>query len=133
MISNQKAGKQVLNPGKGAAATLAYDVEPAHDAVAVVGTNRKMLVFPQSELPEMSKGRGVKLQHYSKGDMADAKTKLMEEGLTWARGQKTRTFTEYEEALAQGLQRGACRPFGLHQEWLVWRLIAHIWLISCFF
>ena len=110
MISNQKAGKQVLNPGKGAAATLAYDVAPAHDAVAVVGTNRKMLVFPLSELPEMSKGRGVKLQHYSKGDMADAKTFSMEEGLTWAWGQgKTGPSPSTKKSLAQGLPRDVPR------------------------
>ena len=119
MISNQKAGKQVLNPGKGAAATLAYDVEPAHDAVAVVGTNRKMLVFPLSELPEMSKGRGVKLQHYSKGDMADAKTFSMEEGLTWAWGQgKTRTFTEYEEVTGARASAGRAAPSGFTKNGL---------------
>ena len=119
MISNQKAGKQVLNPGKGAAATLAYDVEPAHDAVAVVGTNRRMLVFPLSELPEMSKGRGVKLQHYSKGDMADAKTFSMEEGLTWAWGQgKTRTFTDYDEVSGARASAGRAAPSGFTKNGL---------------
>ena len=119
MISNQKAGKQVLNPGKGAAATLAYDVVPAHDAVAVVGTNRKMLVFPLSELPEMSKGRGVKLQHYSKGDMADAKTFSMEEGLTWAWGQgKTRTFTDYDEVSGARASAGRVAPSGFTKNGL---------------
>ena len=119
MISNQKAGKQVLNPGKGAAATLAYDVVPAHDAVAVVGTNRKMLVFPLSELPEMSKGRGVKLQHYSKGDMADAKTFSMEEGLTWAWGQgKTRTFTDYDEVSGARASAGRAAPSGFTKNGL---------------
>ena len=119
MISNQKAGKQVLNPGKGAAATLAYDVVPAHDAVAVVGTNRKMLVFPLSELPEMSKGRGVKLQHYSKGDMADAKTFSMEEGLTWAWGQgKTRTFTDYDEVSGARASAGRAAPSGFTKHGL---------------
>ena len=119
MISNQKAGKQVLNPGKGAAATLAYDVVPAHDAVAVVGINRKMLVFPLSELPEMSKGRGVKLQHYSKGDMADAKTFSMEEGLTWAWGQgKTRTFTDYDEVSGARASAGRAAPSGFTKNGL---------------
>ena len=119
MISNQKAGKQVLNPGKGATATLAYDVVPAHDAVAVVGTNRKMLVFLLSELPEMSKGRGVKLQHYSKGDMADAKTFSMEEGLTWAWGQgKTRTFTDYDEVSGARASAGRVAPSGFTKHGL---------------
>ena len=119
MISNQKTGKQVLNPGKGAAATLAYDVAPAHDAVAVVGTNRKMLVFPLSELPDMSKGRGVKLQHYAKGDMADAKTFSMEEGLTWAWGQgKTRTFTEYDEVSGARASAGRAAPSGFTKNGL---------------
>ena len=94
-------------------------MEPAHDAVAVVGTNRKMLVFPLSELPEMSKGRGVKLQHYSKGDMADAKTFSMEEGLTWAWGQgKTRTFTEYEEVSGARASAGRAAPSGFTKNGL---------------
>ncbi len=133
-ISNQKAGKQVLNPGKGAAATLAYDVEPAHDAVAVVGTNRKMLVFALSELPEMSKGRGVKLQHYSKGDMADAKTVFDGRGpdLGLGSGQDPDLHRVRGSLWRKGF-RWTCRAFRLHQEWLIWRLIAHIWLISRFF
>ena len=119
MISSQKAGKQVLNPGKGAAATLAYDVAPGHDAIAVVGTNRKMLIFPLSELPEMSKGRGVKLQHYAKGDLADAKTFSTEDGLTWAWGQgKTRTFHDYDEVSGARASAGRPAPSGFTKNGL---------------
>ena len=109
MVSNQKAGKQVLNPGKGAAASVAFDVSPAHDAVAVVGQNKKMVLFPLAELPEMPRGRGVKLQHYTKGGMSDAKTFARADGLTWAWGQdKTRTFTDYAEV--EGARASAGKP-----------------------
>ena len=75
----------------------------------MIVTNRKMLIFPLSELPEMSKGRGVKLQHYAKGDLADAKTFSTKDGLTWAWGQdKTRTFTDYAEV--EGARASAGKP-----------------------
>ena len=119
MISNQKAGKQVLNPGKGATATVAFAVKPNHDAVAVAGENKKVLVFPLSELPEMPKGRGVKLQHYSKGGMSDCKTFAREEGLTWAWGQdKTRTFTDFEEIEGARASAGKPAPSGFPKNGL---------------
>ena len=66
-------------------------------------------MFALQELPEMPRGRGVKLQHYAKGGMADAKTFTRAEGLTWAWGQdKTRTFTDYAEI--EGARASAGKP-----------------------
>ena len=119
MVSNQKAGKQVLNPGKGAVALVSYDVKPGHDSVAVVGTNKKVLMFPLEELPEMPRGRGVKLQHYAKGGMADVKTFKRDDGLTWAWGQdKTRTFTEFEEIEGARASAGKAAPAGFPRNGL---------------
>lgn len=119
MISNQKAGKQVLNPGKGAVASVAYAIKPNHDAVAVVGENKKMLMFPLAELPEMSKGRGVKLQHFAKGGMSDVKTFTRADGLTWAWGQdKTRTFTEFDEIEGARASAGKQAPAGFPKNGL---------------
>ncbi|MGB1147651.1 MAG: DNA gyrase subunit A, partial [Alphaproteobacteria bacterium] len=119
MVSNQKAGKQVLNPGKGAVALVSYDVKPGHDSVAVVGTNKKVLMFPLDELPEMPRGRGVKLQHYAKGGMADVKTFKRDDGLTWAWGQdKTRTFTEFEEIEGARASAGKAAPAGFPRNGL---------------
>ncbi len=119
MISNQKAGKQVLNPGKDAVASVAVSVKPSHDAVAVVGQNKKVLMFPLSELPEMSKGRGVKLQHFAKGGMSDVKTFTRADGLTWAWGQdKTRTFTDFEEIEGARASAGKPAPAGFPKNGL---------------
>ncbi len=119
MVSNQKAGKQVLNPGKGAAASIAFVVKPEHDSVAVVGENKKMLMFPLEDLPEMPRGRGVKLQHFAKGGMADAKTFVKAAGLTWAWGQdKTRTFTEYQEIEGARASAGRSSPAGFPRNGL---------------
>src|SRR5262249_40017369 len=64
-LAQTRGGKQVLNLGKGATARAAAPV--AGDTVAVVGENRKLLLFPLTEVPELAKGRGVILQRYKDG------------------------------------------------------------------
>ena len=63
------------------------------DHVAVVGDNRKLLVFPLAQVPEMARGAGVMLQKYRDGGMADAKVFRLAAGLTWRLGEKLRTET----------------------------------------
>ena len=58
-------------------------VKASGDSIAVVGTNRKLLIFPINELPQMSKGKGVILQKYKDGKLADAKTFQYSDGLSW--------------------------------------------------
>ena len=68
-----------------------------HDHVAVVGDNRKLVVFNLEEMPEMSRGQGVQLQRYRDGGMADVTTFRLEEGLSWqmgGTGERTRTEME---------------------------------------
>ena len=57
--------------------------EAKGDHVAVVGENRKLLVFPLTQLPEMARGKGVRLQRYKDGGVSDAKAFTLAEGLTW--------------------------------------------------
>jgi topoisomerase IV subunit A len=72
-------------------------IPPAHDHVAAVGDNRKLVVFNLAELPEMSRGQGVTLQRYRDGGLADAITFRLDEGLSWAMGGESgRTRTEPE-------------------------------------
>ncbi len=77
MLASKRSGKQILSGRAMAAAKV------VGDQVAVIGQNRKLLVFPLSELPEMARGKGVKLQAYHDGGLADAKTFAKAEGLTW--------------------------------------------------
>ncbi|MBI4031685.1 MAG: DNA topoisomerase IV subunit A [Proteobacteria bacterium] len=90
MLAQTKNGRQVLNVGDKAEARICVPVLPDADYLAAIGTNRKMLVFPLSEIPVMAKGKGVILQKYKDGRMADAKAFNMKAGLTYMmRGAET--------------------------------------------
>jgi topoisomerase-4 subunit A len=96
VVAQTRGGKQVLNVKGDVEAAACARVTGDH--VAVLGRKRKMLVFPLAELPEMSRGRGVKLQSYSGDELADVATFAMDEGLTTRTGDRHRTFTADELA-----------------------------------
>ncbi len=76
---------------------MVREIPPEHDHVAVIGTNRKLVVFALSELPVMARGQGVTLQRYRIGDgeLSDAVTLRLDDGLSWKMGGDTgRTRTE---------------------------------------
>jgi topoisomerase IV subunit A len=81
LVANTRKGKQILNVSMPDEAKLV--VPSKGDHVAVVGENRKMLVFPIAQLPEMTRGKGVRLQRYKDGGISDIKVFAMEEGLSW--------------------------------------------------
>jgi topoisomerase-4 subunit A len=81
LLASTRKGRNVLNLDTGVEARLAPAIEG--DMVAVVGENRKLLVFPLAQVPEMGRGRGVRLQKYKDGAMADLKTFDAAKGLTW--------------------------------------------------
>jgi topoisomerase IV subunit A len=99
VLGQTRAGKAVLTPGEGAVARVAAPAEG--DSVAVVGTNRKLLIFPLAEVPEMARGRGVILQRYHEGELSDAKVFTKAEGLSWKSGERTRTETDLRGWLGQ--------------------------------
>ena len=70
------------------------------DHLAIVGENRKMLVFPLAEMPEMARGKGVRLQRYKDGGVLDLKTFAVESGLSW-QDSADRTFSRSREELAE--------------------------------
>jgi len=93
VLAQTRAGKQVLNLSGDEEAAVAAVVEGDH--VAVVGENRKMLIFPLAEVPSMSRGRGVLLQRYREGGLADARVFSLADGLSWLQaGGRTRTEIE---------------------------------------
>jgi topoisomerase IV subunit A len=81
VVANTRKGKNVLNLDEGSTAALC--LEATGDHVAIIGENRKLLVFPLNQLGEMSRGKGVKLQRYKDGGMSDAKVFNLAGGLTW--------------------------------------------------
>src|SRR5207244_7511309 len=80
-LANTRKGKQVLNVTPPDAARALAVVEG--ELVASVGENRKMVIFPLAQVPEMGRGRGVRLQRYKDGELSDVKTFKAANGLTW--------------------------------------------------
>ena len=95
VLAETRRGKTVVAPRKGAKLALVKPIDAAHDYVGAVGDNRKLLVFPLTELAELSRGQGVQLQRYRDGGLSDATTFAFAEGLSWTMGGDTgRTRTE---------------------------------------
>ncbi|HVZ09435.1 DNA topoisomerase IV subunit A [Rhodopila sp.] len=94
LLAEKRTGKQVLNLKPGEEAALCVPADGDH--VAIVGQNRRMLVFPLEQVPEMARGSGVTLQRYKDGGLSDAKVFIRSEGLTWRLGDRVRTETELE-------------------------------------
>jgi topoisomerase-4 subunit A len=95
VLAETRKGKQLLNLREGAKLKVLRPVPGGADAVAVMGENRKMLLFALSELPEMGRGAGVQLQRYRDGGLADVTVLKMADGLSWSMGGDSgRTRTE---------------------------------------
>jgi len=113
VLAMTRKGKQVLNVREGEEAVV---VAPAAgDSLAVIGDNRKLLLFPLSELPEMPRGKGVRLQRYKDGGLADAKVFDKKEGLTYLDAAKrsfTLSATELRDWWGQRAQAGRLPPKG---------------------
>ena len=112
-LAQTRAGRQVLNLRDGGRAVVCHRV--AGDHVAVVGTNRKLLVFPLAELPEMGRGKGVRLQRYkdADGSLSDAVTFTLAEGLAWKDpAGRTRTVTDLADWLGARASAGRMAPRG---------------------
>jgi len=110
LSAEKRTGKQILNlkPGEEAAFCVLAD----GDHVAVVGQNRRLLVFKLEEVPEMARGAGVMLQRYKDGGLADIKVFPIAEGLTWKLGDRVRTETNLREWLGSRGQAGQMPPSG---------------------
>ncbi|NIY71745.1 DNA topoisomerase IV subunit A [Marivivens donghaensis] len=115
VMAQTRAGKQVLNVKDGIVTRVVKPV--AGDTVAVVGENRKVLVFPIEELPEMTRGKGVRLQKYKDGGLSDAATFNIADGLSWfdPAGRK-RTETELAEWSGKRAGTGRMAPRGFPRD-----------------
>jgi topoisomerase IV subunit A len=95
VIAETRKGRQVVNVRAGAKLSVVRIIDAAHDSVAAVGENRKLVIFPLSELPEMGRGQGVTIQKYKDGGLSDVVSFRLEDGLSWTMGGDTgRTRTE---------------------------------------
>jgi topoisomerase IV subunit A len=111
VVAMTRKGKQVLNVPAGEEAIACAPVDG--DSIAAIGENRKLLLFPLKELPEMARGRGVRLQRYKDGGLADAKVFTKKEGLTWVDSSgRTWTIDELRDWWGARAQAGRLPPKG---------------------
>jgi topoisomerase-4 subunit A len=113
LVANTRKGKQILNvSGEDEARVIA---PVAGDMVAIIGENRKLLVFPLTQLPVMSRGKGLRLQKYKDGGVSDLKTFAAADGLTWL-DSSGRTYTkplaELRDWIGERAQAGRQPPNG---------------------
>jgi topoisomerase-4 subunit A len=109
-IAETRKGKTVMTPRTGAKLIVVRPVAAGADYVAAVGDNRRFLVFPLAELPEMTRGQGVQLQRFREGQLADATTFVFAEGLSWPMGGESgRTRTEADLSLWRAARGAAGR------------------------
>ncbi len=115
VVAQTRTGRQALNLRGEAVARVCRPVEGDH--VAVVGDNRKLLVFPLEELPEMTRGKGVRLQRYKDGGLSDARTFRLAEGLSWLDpAGRTRTESELGEWAGRRASSGRMAPRGFPRD-----------------
>jgi topoisomerase-4 subunit A len=109
-LANRRAGKSVLNVDNGEALIC---LEPEGDHLAVIGDNGKILIFPLAELPEMTRGKGVKLQNYREGGLRDAMTFDAEAGPAWTdtAGRK-REWKDWRDWMGRRTTSGKVAPKG---------------------
>lgn len=115
VLAQTRGGKQVLNVRGDVRAKLCKPVTGDH--VACVGDNRKVLIFGLEELPEMARGKGVRLQRYKDGGLSDAVSFTLADGLSWHDpAGRTRTETDLTEWTAKRATAGRMAPRGFPRD-----------------
>jgi topoisomerase IV subunit A len=113
IVALTRKGRQVMNLDDGLKMALAVPADGDH--IAVIGENRKLICFPAGQTPEMSRGKGVRLQKYKDGGLSDARVFKLAEGLTWL-SSDGRTYTvtkpELDEWLGARADAGRLPPKG---------------------
>jgi topoisomerase-4 subunit A len=107
LLAETRKGRQVVNLRDDVKLRVVRPIAPEHDHVAVVGDNRKLVVFSLEELPVMSRGQGVTLQRYRDGGLADATTLKLEDGLSWGMGGDTGRVRTEKDIQMWKVARGA--------------------------
>ncbi|MDP3550099.1 MAG: DNA topoisomerase IV subunit A [Novosphingobium sp.] len=107
LLAETRKGRGVVSTKPGVKLAAVREIAAEHDHVAVIGENRKLVIFALSEVPILAKGQGVTLQRYKDGDMADVITLRLEDGLTWAMGGDSGRTRVEKDLLPWKVARGA--------------------------
>ncbi len=110
VVAQTRSGKQVLNVSGDTEAQACAVADG--DSVAAVGENHKLLIFPLEDLPEMSRGRGVRLQRYKDGGLSDVTVFTLGDGLGWQSGERIRTEFDLDAWIGKRGQAGRIAPRG---------------------
>ena len=112
-VATTRKGKQVLNVKAPIEALVCVQVADSADHIVTIGDNRKLLIFKRSDLPEMSRGKGVRLQKFKDGGLADAKSFVLKDGLAWldASGRNWNVI-DLSEWIGERAQAGRLPPRG---------------------
>lgn len=110
LIAQTRNGRKIMNLAEGSVATFCKKI--TGDMVAIIGDNRKLLIFKTEEIPTMARGRGVTLQKYKDGGMSDIQFFNEAEGFTYTRAGGTKTETDLLTWLGHRAQVGKLAPFG---------------------
>lgn len=110
VIAQTRSGKQILNVTDGSKAFACLPING--DAVAMIGTNRKLIIFKLDEVPEMKRGQGVCLQKYKGGKVSDVKLFNLAEGLNWLLGERIRSETNVSAWISKRAGAGRLPPVG---------------------
>ena len=119
ILAETRKGRQVVTPRAGGKLVLVRAVPAEADHVAVIGDNRKLLVFPLAQIPEMTRGQGVAFQKYKDGGLADALPFRLADGLSWTmggKGDRTRLESDLSTWLGDRAQAGRLPPQGFPRD-----------------
>jgi topoisomerase-4 subunit A len=112
-LANTRKGKQVMNVKMPVEAQVCRFIEDNADHIATIGENRKLLIFKRAEVPEMSRGKGVRLQKYKDGGLSDAVGFKLKEGLSWTDASgRNFNVTDLKEWIGERAQAGRLPPKG---------------------
>lgn len=112
VLAQTKNGKQIMSVDDNGDAIICRIVPKTHNHVAVIGNNRKMLVFPLNQIPELNKGKGVILQKLKDAELSDLKTFNLKEGLTFTSGTREMSVPNTKEWLGERAGAGKLPPNG---------------------
>ena len=112
VLAQTKNGKQIMSVDDNGDAIICRSIPKTHNHVAVIGNNRKMLVFPLDQIPELNKGKGVILQKLKDAELSDLKTFNLKEGLTFTSGTREMSVPNIKEWLGERAGAGKLPPNG---------------------
>jgi len=107
IVAETRKGRQVVNLRDGAKVKVVAPIAADHDYVGAIGDNRKLVVFPLAEMPEMTRGQGSQIQRYRDGGLSDAITFRLADGLSWPMGGESGRMRTESDLTPWRVARGA--------------------------